>query len=72
MLICLAVERKIIGNLSTRRSWYHGRQPEVILQLDSHCACQEVLEPRSRTSGFFEEYSSYKSGNSSSEIMFSS
>ena len=50
MLICLAVQRKIIGNLSTRRSWYHGRQPEVFLQHDSHCACQDVLELRSRTS----------------------
>ena len=50
MLICLAVPRKIIGNLSTRRSWYHERQPEVFLQHDSHCACEEVLEPRSRTS----------------------
>ena len=85
MLICLAVQRKIIGNLSTRRSWYHGRQPEVFLQHDSHCACQDVLELRPQTSnassqvetrgsnsGFFEEYSSYKSRNSSSEIMFSS
>ena len=50
MLICLAVQRKIIGNLSTRRSWYHGRQPEVFLQHDSHCACQDILELRSRTS----------------------
>ena len=50
MLICLAVQRKIIGNLSTRRSWYHERQPEVFLQLESHWACQEVFEPRSRTS----------------------
>ena len=50
MLICLAVQRKIIGNLSTRRSWYHGRQPEVFLQHDSHCAYQDILELRSRTS----------------------
>ena len=40
-----------IGDLSTRRSWYFRRQPEVlILQHDSHCACQNVLELRSRTS----------------------
>ena len=38
------------GNSSIRRSWYHGRQPEVFLQHDSHCACQDVLELRSRTS----------------------
>ena len=43
MLICLAVQRKIIGNLSTRRSWYHGRQSEVFLLHDSY-------ELRSRTS----------------------
>ena len=42
--------RLSIGNLSTRRSWYHGRQPEVFLQHDSHCACQDVLELRLRTS----------------------
>ena len=36
--------------LSTRRSWYYGRQPEVFLQHDSHRACQDVLELRSRTS----------------------
>ena len=59
----------IIGNLSTRRSSYHGRQPEVFLQHDSHCARQDT---RGSNSGFFEEYSSYKSRNSSSEIMFSS
>ena len=40
----------IIGNLSTRRSWYHGRQPEVFSLHDSHCACQDVLELQSRTS----------------------
>ena len=40
----------IIGNLSTSLSWYHGRQPEVFLQHDSHCARQDVLELRSRTS----------------------
>ena len=40
----------IIGNLSNSLSWYHGRQPEVFLQHDSHCACQDVLELRSRTS----------------------
>ena len=39
----------IIGNLSTSLSWYHGRQPEVFLQRDSHCACQDVLELQSRT-----------------------
>ena len=39
----------IIGNLSTSLSWYHERQPEVFLQRDSHCACQDVLELRSRT-----------------------
>ena len=38
------------GNLNTRRSWYRGRQPEVLLQHDSYCACQEVLGLRSRTS----------------------
>ena len=42
--------RQIVSNLNTRRSWYHGRQPEVFLQHDSHCACQDVLELRSRTS----------------------
>ena len=41
---------EIIGNLSTRRSWYHGRQPEVFYLHDSHCACQDVLELQSRTS----------------------
>ena len=41
---------QITGNLSTRRSWYHGRQPEVFLQHDSNCARQDVLELRSRTS----------------------
>ena len=73
----------LLGNLSTRCSWYHGRQPEVFLQHDNHCACQDVLELRSRTlkrefsgwnQGFkfwvLEEYLSYKSRNSSSEIMF--
>ena len=37
-----------IGNLSTRRSWYQGRQPEVFLQHYSHWACQDVLglQPR--------------------------
>ena len=40
----------IIGNLSIRRSWYHGRQPEVFSRHDSHCACQDVLELQSRTS----------------------
>ena len=45
----LTPEPLLIGNLSTRRSWYHGRQPEVFLQHDSHCACQDVLEQRSRT-----------------------
>ncbi|CAH3161764.1 unnamed protein product [Porites lobata] len=75
-------------NLSTRRSWYHGRQPEVFLQHDNHCACQDVLELRSpghglqnassqvetrgSNLGFFEEYSLFKSRNSSSEILFSS
>ena len=76
--------RQIVANLSTRCSWYHGRQPEVFLQHDSHCACQDILElrnglqnassqveTRGSNSGFFEEYSSYKSRNSSSEIMFS-
>ena len=38
------------GNLSTRRSWYHGRQPEVFLQHDSHCAFRDVLGLQSRTS----------------------
>ena len=61
-------------------------QPEVFLQNDSHCACQDVLKLRSRTSkcefsgwtqsfrnsGFYEDYPSYKSRNSSSEIMFPS
>ena len=28
---------KTLGNLSTRRSWHHRRQPEVFLQHDSHC-----------------------------------
>ena len=32
-----------IGILSTRRSWYGERQPEVFLQHDSHRACQDVL-----------------------------
>ena len=32
----------ISGKLNTWRSWYHGRQPEVFLPHDSHCACQEV------------------------------
>ena len=41
---------KISRNLSTRCSWYHGRQPEVFLQQDSHCACREVLELRPQTS----------------------
>ena len=41
---------ELLGNLSTRRSWCHGRQPEVFLQLDNHCACQDVLELPSRTS----------------------
>ena len=58
----------------TLRSWYHGRQPEVFFQHDSHCACQEFLrcgdglqnasthvETRGSNSGFFEEYSSNKS-----------
>ena len=36
--------RQIVAKLSTRRSWYHGRQREVFLQHDSHCACQDVLE----------------------------
>ena len=40
----------ILGKLNTWRSWYHGRQPEVFLPHDSHCACQDVLELRSRTS----------------------
>ena len=40
----------ILGNLSSRRSWYHGRQPEVFLQHYNHFACQDVLELRSRTS----------------------
>ena len=39
-----------LGNLSTRRSWYHGRQPEEFLQHDSHCTCQDVLGRESRTS----------------------
>ena len=38
------------GNLSTRRSWYHGRQPGVFLQHDSHCAFRDVLGLQSRTS----------------------
>ena len=42
--------RQIVANLNTRRSWYHGRQTEVFLQHDSHCAYQDVLELRSRTS----------------------
>ena len=33
-----------IGNLSTRRSWYHGRQPEEFLQHDNHCTCRDVLD----------------------------
>ena len=37
-----------IGNLSTRRSCYGGRQPEVFLQHDGHCACQDVLGLQSR------------------------
>ena len=40
----------LIGNLTTRRSWYHRRQPEVFLQHDTHCAWQAVLELRSRSS----------------------
>ena len=32
-----------IGILSTRRSWYRARQPQVFLQHDSHRACQDVL-----------------------------
>ena len=71
--------------LSTRRSWLHVRQPEVFLQHDSHRKCQDVLgcgqglqnassqvETRGSSSGFLEEYSLYKSRNSSSEIMFPS
>ena len=38
------------GNLSTRHSWNHGRQPEVFLQHDSHCSCRDVLGLQSRTS----------------------
>ena len=41
---------KSLGNLSTRRSRYHGCQPEVFLQHDNHCACRDVLELLSRTS----------------------
>ena len=75
----------LLGNLSTRRSWYRGRQPQVFLLHDSHCACQEVLELRSRTSKrefsgwnqrfkfwVLREYSSHKSRTSLPEIMFSS
>ena len=60
------------GNLSTRRSWYHERQPEVFLQHDGLQNASSQVETRGSNSGFFEEYSSYKSRNSSSEIMFSS
>ena len=42
--------RQSLGGLSTRRSWYHWRHPEVFLQHDSHCACEDVLEWRSHTS----------------------
>ena len=61
MLICLAVQRKIIGNLSTRRSWYHGRQPEVFLQHDSH-------ELRSRT--WKREFSGWNSRRGSNSRFF--
>ena len=58
-----------LGNLSTRRSWYHGRQPEVFLQHDSHCAhvktflscgyglqnASSQVETRGSNSVFFEE-----------------
>ena len=44
------VRQELIGNFSTRRSWCHGRQPEVFLQHDNHCACRDVLELPSRTS----------------------
>lgn len=46
----LCCKEDSLENLSTRRSWYHGRQPEVFLQHDNHCACQDVLELPSRTS----------------------
>ena len=46
----LSLNCLVLGNLSTRRSWYHGRQPEVFLQHDSHCACQDVLGLQSRIS----------------------
>ena len=49
-----------VGNLSTRVSWYHGRQPEVFLPHDSHCACQDVHELRSRSSK--REFSGWKQG----------
>ena len=76
---------QIVANLSTRRSWYHGRQPEVFLQhahvtahvkVSLNCGhglqnSSSQVETRGSNSGFFEEYSSYKSRNSSSEIMFS-
>ena len=35
------VYQLLLGNLSTS---YHGHQPEVFLQHDSRCACQDVLE----------------------------
>ena len=78
---CSMIGRRLpLGNLSTRRSWYHGRQPEVFLQhVKTFLSCghghQNVssqAETRGSNSGFFKEYSSYKSKNSSSEIMFSS
>ena len=59
---------------------YHGRQPEVFLQhVKTFLSCGHGLqnvssqaETRGSNSGFFKEYSSYKSKNSSPEIMFSS
>ena len=30
--------------ITTRRSWYHRRQPAIFLQHDSHCAYQDNLE----------------------------
>ena len=78
-------ETQTLGNLSTRCSWYHDANRKYFCSMTATVHVKTFLshghrlqntssqvETRGSYSGFFEEYSSYKSRNSSSEIMFSS
>ena len=83
---CVLCTRKI-GNLSTRRcvlgttdanrKYFCSMTATAHVKTFLSCGhglqnASSQVETRGSNSGFFEEYSSYKSRNSSSEIMFSS